>query len=184
LELEHYRKAAKQLLRAFRAGQPDAVRRGYDSLGERASERFQLSDAQHVVAVENGYRSWTELKHALEAAEPAEPAEPDGQGERGDTVIDTGLAYRPSEPVRLRVRRREQRLTVSDLGVALARSGRPANWPAIAERLQRDLDVNITRAGAVWLPVVPAGPPLPAVTQRIAAASLTFYQELLELAGE
>lgn len=30
-------------------------------------DRFQLSDAQHVVAVERGYRSWPELKRALEA---------------------------------------------------------------------------------------------------------------------
>jgi hypothetical protein len=36
----------------------------------------------------------------------------------------------------------------------------------------------------VWLPVVAAGPPLQAVEERIAEASLTFYQELLELASE
>jgi len=178
LELEHYRKAAKQLLRAFRAGEPQARRRAYDSLGERASERFQLSDAQHVVAVGHGYRSWPQLKHALEDAEH------NGERGRGDTEIDTGLAYRPAEPVRLRVRRREQRLTVSDVGVALTRAGRPAHWQAVAERLQRDLDVNISRAGTVWLPVVAAGPPLPVVTQRIAEASLTFYQELLDLTGD
>ena len=31
-------------------------------LGERASQRFKLSDAQHVIAVENGYRTWPDLK--------------------------------------------------------------------------------------------------------------------------
>ena len=103
---------------------------------------------------------------------------------RSEAITDTGLAYRPGEPVRLRVMRRERRLTVSDGGAALAQAGRPAGWRAIAERLERKLGVNISRAGAVWLPVVAAGPPLRAIEQRIAQASLTLYQELLELASE
>lgn len=103
---------------------------------------------------------------------------------RSEAITDTGLAYRPGEPVRLRVMRRERRLTVSDGGAALAQARRPAGWRAIAERLERELDVNISGAGAVWLPVVAAGPPLHAIEQRIAQASLTFYQELLELASE
>ena len=100
---------------------------------------------------------------------------------RSETITDTGLAYRPGEPVRLRVTRRERRLTVSDNGAALAQAGRPRGWRAVAERLERELDVNVSGAGAVWLPVVAAGPPLRAIEQRIAQASLTFYQELLEL---
>jgi len=103
---------------------------------------------------------------------------------RNETVTDTGLAYRPGEPVRLRVTRRERRLIVSDGGAALAQAGRPAGWRAIAERLERELDVNVSGAGALWLPVVAAGPPLHTVEQRIAQASLAFYQELLELASE
>jgi ankyrin repeat protein len=102
---------------------------------------------------------------------------------RSETITDTGLAYRPGEPVRLRVTRRERRLTVSDVGAALAQAGRPAGWRAIAERLEREFDVNISGAGAVWLPAVAAGPPLHAIEQRIAQASLTLYQELLELAS-
>jgi hypothetical protein len=192
LGLEHYRKDAKQLLRAFRAGLPEARRRAYDALGKHAHERFQLSDAQHVVATEYGYRSWPQLKHAAERPEPERPAEPARaarQGEdpepsaRSDVVIDTDLAYRPGEPVRLRVRRREQRLTVSDEGIALVQAGPAAEWRAVAQRLERELDVNVSRAGAVWLPVVAAGPPRHVVERRIAEASLTFYQELLELAG-
>jgi hypothetical protein len=103
---------------------------------------------------------------------------------RSETITDTGLAYRPGEPVRLRVTRRERRLTVSDGGAALAHAGPPGGWRAVAERLERELDVNISSTGAVWLPVVAAGPPLQVVGQRIAEASLTFYQELLELARE
>ncbi len=191
--LEHYRKDAKQLLRAFRAGLPEARRRAYDALGGRVHERFQLSDAQHVVATEHGYRSWPQLKHAADHPEPEQPVESvqlAGEGEdpepsgRSDAVIDTDLAYRPGEPVRLRVWRREQRLTVSDEGIALAQAGPPAEWRALAQRLERELYVNVSRAGAVWLPVVAAGPPRHVVERRIAEASLTFYQELLELAGE
>ena len=75
---------------------------------------------------------------------------------RSEAITDTGLAYRPGEPVRLRVMRRERRLTVSDGGAALAQARRPAGWRAIAERLERELDVNISGAGAVWLPVRPS----------------------------
>ncbi|HEY2200908.1 MAG TPA: hypothetical protein VGH56_03395 [Solirubrobacteraceae bacterium] len=85
--------------------------------------------------------------------------------------------------MRLRVTPREQRLTVSDGGTALDLAGCPAGWRTIADRLERTLAVNITGAGAVWLPVVAAGLPLEAVEQRIAQASLTFYEELLELAS-
>lgn len=74
MELEHYPKA-KQLLRGFRAGEPEARQRACEALGERAHERFQLGDAQHVVAIEHGYRSWPQLKHALEHAEPDRPVE-------------------------------------------------------------------------------------------------------------
>jgi hypothetical protein len=41
--------------------------------------------------------------------------------------------------------------------------------------------VNVNRSGAVWLPVVPAGPGGEAVETRVAGASLALYQELLEL---
>jgi hypothetical protein len=49
-DLEHERKEAKRLVRAFRAGEPEAVHRAEAVLGARARERFGLSDAQHVVA--------------------------------------------------------------------------------------------------------------------------------------
>jgi hypothetical protein len=71
MTLEHCRKDAKGLVRAVRAGDPDAVARAGEAL--RARDRFQLSDAQHVVAVEHGYRTWPELKRALESAERARP---------------------------------------------------------------------------------------------------------------
>jgi hypothetical protein len=97
-----------------------------------------------------------------------------------DTVT-TGLAYRPGELVRVTVTHRVQRTSVSDEGAAVQRAGKPAGWRAIAEQLERDRDVNITRQGVVWLPVVAAGPDEQAVVERIAEASLALYQDLLEL---
>jgi hypothetical protein len=43
-----------------------------------------------------------------------------------------------------------------------------------------ELDVNITRGGVVWLPVVAVGPSVENVARRIGRASLIFFQKLLE----
>jgi ankyrin repeat protein len=73
LDVEHYRKDAKALVRAYRAGVPDAVEQAEEVLGERARARFQLSDAQYVIASEHGHRSWGDFRRALESAEPEAP---------------------------------------------------------------------------------------------------------------
>ena len=99
----------------------------------------------------------------------------------GPTAIDCGLEYRPGEAVRVSVARREQRISVSDDGVAIEKAGRPARWRDVADRVERALIVNISRRGAVWLPVVATGPGVETVVRRIAEASLDFYQALLEL---
>jgi len=121
---------------------------------------------------------------------PMSPAEHHGQSEaqllltsyevRAEETATTGLAYRPGEPVTVTVTHRAQRTSVSDEGAAVRRAGKPAGRLAVAERLERDLDVNITRQGIVWLPVVAAGPDEQAVVERIAEASLALYQELLD----
>ena len=66
MDLERYRKDAKALVRAHRAGETGALARAQAVLGARG--RFRLSDAQHVVAVEHGYRTWPDLKRAAEVA--------------------------------------------------------------------------------------------------------------------
>jgi hypothetical protein len=103
------------------------------------------------------------------------------QAARTETVIDAGVAYRPGDPVRVRVVRRERRTSVTDDGAAISKAGRPPSWREAAGRLERELDVNFSQRGVVSLPVVAAGPGVEAIVQRIAAASLAFYQELLEL---
>jgi hypothetical protein len=176
MNLEHCRKDAKRLVRAVAEGDADARARAEHVLGDRADERFGLSDAQHVVAAERGYRSWPALvRGAAGQAGWAAPPEPD------EASVETGLEYRPGDPVRVWVRHRERRVTVSDRGTALERAGATAGWRGACARVHAELDVNISRAGVVWLPVVPAGPREPEVVHRIGRASLVFFQELLEL---
>lgn len=68
LDLEWYRKSAKELVRAFRQGDDDARSRVVEAIGERAS--VQLSDAYHVVAAEHGFASWADFKRWVETREP------------------------------------------------------------------------------------------------------------------
>ncbi|HEY1567990.1 MAG TPA: hypothetical protein VGF68_13265 [Solirubrobacteraceae bacterium] len=181
MDLEHCRKDAKRLLHGVSAGDAGALARARQLLGDRAQQRFGLSDAQHVVASERGYRSWPALARAVRsAAEPglagAAPA-PD----RAESVIDTGLAYRPGDPVLVWVLRRGHRLSVSDHGTALRKAGRPPGWERACDRVLAELDVNISRAGVVSLPVVAVGPSEATVVARIGRASLSLFEELLEL---
>jgi hypothetical protein len=100
---------------------------------------------------------------------------------RSETEIETGLEYRPGEPVLVRVVRRAHRVTVSDGGAAVENAGHPPGWRAVAARIDRELVVNVSRQGVVSLPVVAVGPGVDAIVQRVADASLALYQELLEL---
>jgi Ankyrin repeats (3 copies) len=124
-------------------------------------------------------------------ATPAGWAEHHGQNEaqlllaahevRAEEIVMTQLAYTPGDPVTVTVVHRAQRTSVSDQGAAVRRAGTPPGWLTTAGQLERDRDVNITRQGVVWLPVVAAGPGQQALVERIAEASLALYQDLLEL---
>lgn len=67
LDLDWYRARARELLRAYRSADPEAVER----VGKR--ERFVLADAQHLIAREHGYRNWADFKHWVETREPEPP---------------------------------------------------------------------------------------------------------------
>ena len=168
MNLEHQRKEAKALVRAFRTGRPEAVARAVAALGPRAHERFALSDAQHVVAAEHGYRSWPELRHAAESA-------------RHERLIDSGLEYRRGEPVRVRVVQRGRRFLFTDDGAAVERAGRTTGWRAAAQRVVDAESLNLSRGGAVFVPSVAGGPSADSLVARVAAASLAVYQEILDL---
>lgn len=166
MDVEHHRKDAKRLARAFRAGESEALARAERVLGQRARQRFVLGDAQHVVAAEHGYRSWPELRRTVEVDE---------------RVVDTGLEYAPGDPVRVRVVRRDRRTGVSDGGAAVERAGRPAGWREVADRIGDETVVNVSRQGVISLPVSRRGPGLDALVARVGDASLALYQEILDL---
>jgi protein involved in polysaccharide export with SLBB domain len=98
-----------------------------------------------------------------------------------ESPVLAGLEYRPGDPVRITIVHREQRTLVTDGGSALERAGSPPHWQALAQQLERELNVNISRHGVISLPVVRVGPPEAEVVRRIGEASRAFYQELLEL---
>ncbi|GIJ54752.1 ankyrin repeat domain-containing protein [Virgisporangium aurantiacum] len=64
--LEYYRKQAKHLHRAYATADAEAEARVADVLGGRAAERFQLTDAQFVLAQEHGFPNWAEFRAHVE----------------------------------------------------------------------------------------------------------------------
>ncbi len=65
MNFEQQRKRAKDLLRAYRRNEPEAIRRvrRYHPRAARAAGVIQLADAQLVVAREAGFPSWARMKH-------------------------------------------------------------------------------------------------------------------------
>ena len=69
-DLDQQKKLAKELLRAFQAGDAEAVARMRAELPDKAE--LSLADAQFVLAREYGCSSWPELKHRIAKAAAAE----------------------------------------------------------------------------------------------------------------
>jgi hypothetical protein len=168
--MEYHRKQAKALVRAYRAGEQDAVRRVDAVLGGRAQQRFLLSDAQHVVAREQGHRSWQELKRAHDDA----PEWVDGE----EVLVPTDLVYAPDEPVDIVVRKRGWRFDISDGARAVELAGRPDGWQDVAEQVVETYWINVNRRGVVF--VQSNEYRLEWLIGRVAECSVVLYQELLE----
>jgi hypothetical protein len=162
--LARRRKEAKRLLRNVRAGDDAAAARVDAVLGARAAKRFVLADAQHVVAVEHGFRSWAGLL------------------EHGETVIDSGLVYGGAAPVLVRIRRREHRCDIDDdgNGARLSGAARLPGWLPVAERAVEQECMNVNRRGVVFVQAV-EGRDLAKLAGQVARASLDVYSALLEL---
>jgi hypothetical protein len=82
-DLEYYRKQAKHLLRSYEAGDAVARDRAAEVLGDRAAERFLLSDAQFVLAQEHGFRTWAEFRADIQSRDTTSDRPPSrlwGQG--------------------------------------------------------------------------------------------------------
>ncbi|MFI6503926.1 ankyrin repeat domain-containing protein [Nonomuraea typhae] len=82
--LEHYRKQAKHLHRAYATGDAAAEARVAEVLGQRAAKRFLLSDAQFVLAQEHGFRAWAEFRAHVE-----------GRAVTGERPVSRLLGVRP-----------------------------------------------------------------------------------------
>jgi hypothetical protein len=163
--VEQFRKQAKALVRAHRAGDSDAIARARAVLGER--DRFLLADAQHVVAREQGHRTWADLKREEET--------------RAEWQVDTGLVYGEGEPVLVRVKRRLDRHLIDDEGAAARIAGRPRGWQEAAhEVVVRGHCLNVDRRGRVFVPTVhPAS--VDGLVARVGEASVALYAALLDL---
>ena len=102
--------------------------------------------------------------------------------DEGEAVVETGVDYRPGQPVRVRVRKRGRRWDVDDLGRAVELAGRPDGWQAAAERAVAEEGMNVNRAGIVFVPVVERPDrDLAGIAVRLGDASHAVYAELLEL---
>lgn len=71
-DLEYYRKQAKRLQHTYETGDTAAQARVADVLGDRAAERFLLSDAQFVLAQEHGFRTWAEFRAHIQSQDTTE----------------------------------------------------------------------------------------------------------------
>jgi hypothetical protein len=167
--MEHHRKQAKAFVRAYRARAADAVRRAEAVLGARARDRFLLSDAQHVIAREQGFRTWGELKQAQESG----PVWLEGK----DVRVSTGLRY-GADVAEVIVRKRGWRFDISDDGCAVELAGRPAGWPRIAEQVVEAFALNVNRRGVVFVQATEGR--RDRLVTRVAECSVALYEELLE----
>src|SRR5512142_131899 len=92
-DLDQQKKLAKELLRAFRAAEPEAVERVRAELPDKV--RITLADAQLVLAREYGFPSWAELGRRIRAARAAGDGPPATTAfERAAALVGADLADR------------------------------------------------------------------------------------------
>src|SRR5688572_26786795 len=72
--LEHLKNQAKELLRAYRENDAEAVAR-FRSLPTARGAAPKLADAQRLIALQYGFASWPKLKAHLSAAPAPDPVE-------------------------------------------------------------------------------------------------------------
>lgn len=87
--LEQYRKQAKELLKAFKAGDPRAIQRIKKKARRQAADSaISLSSAQFTIAREHGFESWPKLSKHLAAL--ARAGSPISKFEQAADAIVTG----------------------------------------------------------------------------------------------
>jgi hypothetical protein len=93
-------------------------------------------------------------------------------------VVDSVLAYGDGEPVRILVRKRLHRYTLSDHGRPIAKAGKPPGWREAAELAV--LPLNVDRQGVDFVPTH-AGRDIPEFVERLADASRAVHEAVLVL---
>ena len=187
--LEHHRKAAKQLLRAARVGQPDAVLRLRDALGALHDE-LRLADAQRAIAREHGHRSWAAFRRDLEgqvggpvrSVARVGPVAPARLDEEAGTLLRT-LAKGDERATR-RMRAHvphlaavsnaglRERATISDARVVIAREYGFPTWRGLVEGLREE--------SAAWQRERQHSEPVEAALDAIGAGDVVSLRRLLE----
>jgi hypothetical protein len=105
-----------------------------------------------------------------------------GWVEQGEAVVETGVEYRPGEPVRVHVRKRGRRWDIDDGGQAVELAARPDGWLPAAERVVDAEGMNVNRSGVVFVPAVERPDrDLARIALRLGETSHAVYAELLEL---
>ena len=100
-----------------------------------------------------------------------------------EIIVDTGVSYRPDEPVRIRIRRRERRYDLTDDGTAVRLAGKPPGWLEVIARLVAADGFNVNRRGILFVPAV-EGRDIAALALRLADTSRATYLTLLELRAD
>lgn len=98
-------------------------------------------------------------------------------GPRGETWIESGLAYGDGEPVVIRVRKRLHRYDLDDGRRAVAKAGKPPGWLELAQAAGEPM--NVGRSGAVFVPAFEWSD-LSSLLVRLADASRAVHEALLE----
>ena len=122
LDLDQARRRAKELLRAARAGDPDALAR------MRADRAPRLADAQRAVAADLGFRSWPALVAHVEASHG-------DREQRRARLVSAALGGR--DDVAERLVAHDPELTVAGLDVAVVLG----DERAVAAALDRNPDL-------------------------------------------
>ena len=150
--MEYYRKAAKDLLRAARAGHADAVGRLREAIGQVPGE-LRLAEAQRAIAREHGHSSWAAFRRDIErqSSEPERsvarigPVDPERFEERAATLLrelDSGDA-RARRRLRAHVPRLAElsdinlgeRATIADARLVIAREHGFPTWRGLVAGL-------------------------------------------------
>ena len=113
--------------------------------------------------------------------EPGLSARLTALGSDDETIVETGLSYRGSEPVLIRVRRRGHRYDITDNGAAISLAGKPSGWLEAVDRLVAAEGFNVNRRGALFVPAV-EGRDITSLVRRLADTSRRVYLALLEAA--